>query len=142
MGKKKVWNNYLLNLFIINTNVTGLWKKLRELKNLTRRHSNHHNPVAWDSTKNKLNIKISIKLGVWFRHSVSSLHYSEAVFQRCSYKKAFWNLHMQQIYMRTPMPKSDFNKVTKQLYWNHSLAWVLSCKFAAYSQQTFSYERL
>ena len=40
------------------------------------------------------------------------------------------------------MPKSDFNKVTKQLYWNHSLAWVLSCKFAAYSQQTFSYEHL
>ena len=49
---------------------------------------------------------------------------------------------MQQIYMRTPMPKSDFNKVTKQLYWNHSLAWVLSCKFAAYSEQTFSYEHL
>ena len=49
---------------------------------------------------------------------------------------------MQQIYMRTTMPKSDFNKVTKQLYWNHSLAWVLSCKFAAYSQQTFSYEHL
>ena len=25
--------------------------------------------------------------------------------------------NMQQIYRRTPMPKCDFNKVTKQLYW-------------------------
>ena len=32
-----------------------------------------------------------------------------------------------QIYRRTPMPKCDFNKVAKQLYWNHTLALVLSC---------------
>ena len=37
---------------------------------------------------------------------------------------------MQQIYKRTPMPKRDFNKVTKQLYWNHTSGWVFSCKFA------------
>ena len=30
--------------------------------------------------------------------------------------------NMQQIYRRTPMPKSDFNKVAKQ-YWNHTLAY-------------------
>ena len=43
----------------------------------------------------------------------------------------------QQIYRRTPMPKSDFNKVAKQLYWNHILAWVFACKFPAYFQSTF-----
>ena len=29
------------------------------------------------------------------------------------------------------MPKCDFNKVARQLYWNHTSAWVFSCKFAA-----------
>ena len=33
------------------------------------------------------------------------------------------------------MPKCDFNKVAK-------LAWVFSCKFAAYFQNTFSQEQL
>ena len=32
--------------------------------------------------------------------------------------------NMQQIYKRTPMPKCDFNKVTLQLYWNRTSAWV------------------
>ena len=49
---------------------------------------------------------------------------------------------MQQIYMRAPMPKSDFNNVAKQLYWNHTSTWVFSCKFAAYFQNKFSYEHL
>ena len=40
--------------------------------------------------------------------------------------------NMQQIDRRTTMPKFDFNKVAKQLYWNHNSAWVFSCKFAAY----------
>ena len=31
--------------------------------------------------------------------------------------------NMQRIYRRTPMPKYDFNKVAKQLYWNHTSAW-------------------
>ena len=39
-----------------------------------------------------------------------------------------------QIYRRTLMPKCDFNKVTSQLYWNHTSVWVFSCKFAAYFQ--------
>ena len=30
---------------------------------------------------------------------------------------------MHQSYGRTPMQKSYFNKVTRQLYWNHTLAW-------------------
>ena len=34
--------------------------------------------------------------------------------------------NMQQIYWRTPMPKFDFNEVPLQLYWNYTLACVLS----------------
>ena len=44
---------------------------------------------------------------------------------------------MQQIYIRTPMPKFDFNKAALQLYWNHTIAWVFSCKFGRYFQNTF-----
>ena len=47
-----------------------------------------------------------------------------------------------QIYIRTPMPKCDFNKVTLQLYWNHTSAWVFSSKLATYFQKTFSWEHL
>ena len=46
--------------------------------------------------------------------------------------------NMQQICRRTPMPKCSFNKVALQLYWNRTSAWVFSCKFAAYFQNTFS----
>ena len=63
----------------------------------------------------------------------------EAAFHRCSYKKAFWkyaaNLHLQ-----IPMPKSDFNKVGKQLYWNHTSTWVFSCTFTSHFQSKFSWE--
>ena len=45
--------------------------------------------------------------------------------------------NMQQIYSRAHIPKCNFNKVALQLYWNHSLAWVFSCKFAAYFWNTF-----
>ena len=50
--------------------------------------------------------------------------------------------NMQQINRRTHIPKSDFNKVGLQLYWNDTSAWVFSSKFAAYFQNTFSKERL
>ena len=46
--------------------------------------------------------------------------------------------NIQQIYRRTPMPKCDFNKVALQLYQNRTSAWVFTCKFAAYFQNTFS----
>ena len=58
-----------------------------------------------------------------------------ALKQRCSE-------NMQQIYRRTLIPKSDFNKVVLQLYRNHILAWLFSCKFAACFQNTFSQEHL
>ena len=40
------------------------------------------------------------------------------------------------------MPKCDFNKADLQLYSNQTSAWVFSCKFAAYFQNTFYQERL
>ena len=46
--------------------------------------------------------------------------------------------NMQLIYRRPPMPKCDFSKVTFQIYWNHTSAWVFSRKFLAYFQNTFS----
>ena len=45
---------------------------------------------------------------------------------------------MQPIYQGTPMPKCDFNKIAKQLYWNHTSACLFSCKFAAYFENIFS----
>ena len=60
---------------------------------------------------------------------------------RCVIKK-MCSENMQQIYRRRPMQYCDFNKVAKQLYWNCTSAWVFSCKFAAYFQNTFSYKHL
>ena len=48
-----------------------------------------------------------------------------------------YSKNMQQIYSRTPMPKSDFNKFTLQLYWNQISAWMFSCKFADISEHLF-----
>ena len=62
---------------------------------------------------------------------------TEATLQRWSIIKRC-SKNMQQIYGKTPMSKWDFNKVAKQLYWNHTSAWVLSCKFAGYFQNIFS----
>ena len=45
--------------------------------------------------------------------------------------------NMQHIYRRTSRPKCGFSKIAKQLYWNHTSAWVFSCKFAAYFQNNF-----
>ena len=49
---------------------------------------------------------------------------------------------MQQVYRKTHMPRCDLNKVAKQLYWNHTSAWVFSCKFAAHFQNIFSKEHI
>ena len=46
--------------------------------------------------------------------------------------------NIQQIYRRTPIPNCGFNKVSKQHCWNHTSAWVFSCKFVAYFYNTFS----
>ena len=35
------------------------------------------------------------------------------------------------------MPKSDFNKIALQLYRNHTLTWVFSCRFTGYFLKAF-----
>ena len=65
----------------------------------------------------------------WIKQKQSSIRVG-VLKKRCSE-------NMQKIYRRTPMPKCNFNKVALQLYWNHTSAWVFSCKFAAYFQNTF-----
>ena len=50
--------------------------------------------------------------------------------------------NMQQIYRKTPMQKCDFSNVANQFYWNHTVAWVFSCKFAGYLQKSCSDEHL
>ena len=47
-------------------------------------------------------------------------------------------LSMQQIYRRTPMPKCDFNKVVKQLYWYRTSAGVFSCSLLPFFRKPFS----
>ena len=56
--------------------------------------------------------------------------FSEATLQRCSYNRLLWKYaaNLQE----NTHDKCDFNKVAKQLYWNHTSTWVFSCKFAAY----------
>ena len=46
--------------------------------------------------------------------------------------------NMQQMCRRTPIPKCNVNKVTKQVYWNCTSQWVFSCTFTAYFLNTFS----
>ena len=39
--------------------------------------------------------------------------------------------------------KADLGRnFAMQLYWNHTSAWVISCKFVAFLQNTFSEENL
>ena len=100
--------------------------------------------------RKKLSTTVSIKIVKSNRKGLESrtfniLHqrsffWAEAAFQRCSYEEVFWKYtaNLQE----NTTPKCDFNKAAKQLYWIHILAWVFSCKFTAYFQNTFSYEHL
>ena len=44
--------------------------------------------------------------------------------------------NIQQIYRRTPTQKNELSKFANQLYWNQISAWVFSCKFSAYLQES------
>ena len=50
----------------------------------------------------------------------------EAALQRCSKENFFWK-YAANLQQNT----CDFNKVAEQFYWNHTSAWVFSCKFVA-----------
>ena len=66
-----------------------------------------------------------------YRSSLPEVFLGKGVLKICS-----------KIYRRTSMPKCDFNKVLKQLYWNHTSAWVLFCRFAAYFQNNLLLKHL
>ena len=64
---------------------------------------------------------------------------SKAAFQRCSYKKVFWNnaINLQEK-THAEVWFQLYWTLLKQLYWNHTLAWVFSCKFVfIFSEQLF-----
>ena len=50
--------------------------------------------------------------------------------------------NMKQIYRRTPIPKCDFSKVSKQLSWNHTSALVFTYKFRTSFRKNTSGELL
>ena len=91
-----------------------------------------------------LMLHLYLEKNVTFRKCCSQKQSSRGFLEkRCSE-------NMQQIYRRKrtgehPRRSSiscNFNKVANQLYWNHTSAYVFSCKFATYFQSTFSYEHL
>ena len=71
------------------------------------------------------------RLWIWYARAQWQKQTSRGVLtKRCSE-------NMWKIYWSTPTPKCDFTKVAnRQLYLNQTSAWVFSCKFAAYFQNT------
>ena len=65
---------------------------------------------------------------------------------RSSHPEVFLRKSVLKIYSKStgehPCRSVISIKFLKQLYWNHTSAWVFSCKFAAYFQNTFYYEHL
>ena len=57
---------------------------------------------------------------------------------KSSRPEVFLRTGVLKICSKAPMPKCDFNKVAKRLNWNRTSAWVFSCKFSTYFQNTFS----
>ena len=77
--------------------------------------------------------RVFFKSNKYFRNWCLSIQYpsfswylpiSEAATHRCSWKKVFWKYaaNLQE----NTHAKCDFNKVAKQLYWNHTSTWVQS----------------
>ena len=52
--------------------------------------------------------------------------------------RKIYSENMQQIFKKTPMPRCDLNKDAKASLLKSHLIWLLTCKFAAYFQNTFS----
>ena len=72
---------------------------------------------------------------VSYRYAIQKQPCGDVLRKKCSE-------NMQPICKRTPMLKCDFNKVSKQLYWNLTSAWLFSCEFAAFFQNAFSWQHL
>ena len=93
-------------------------------------------------TLDKIALQIQSKFRSWLKfHSLAELEKSYTssrpeVFLKKVFQKYAANLQ-ENIHT-----ECDFNNVALELYWNRTLAWVFSCKFAAYFQNIFSWEHL
>ena len=78
--------------------------------------------VKWTSRENFLALKRA-------KNYCNNLTRTEAITQRCSLEKVFWKYAAN-------LQENVHAEV--RFYWNCTSAWVFSCKFAAYFQNTFS----
>ena len=90
------------------------------------------NPRIFQDTF-QIPVLFRIRDNLWFR-TMSNIQKQPSK----GVNKKMYSKNMQQIYRRTQMPKCYFNKVALQFYWNHTSAWLFSCKLAAYFQNIFS----
>ena len=91
---------------------------LKKVKGLMSNYISVHVIITIDCYSKILMLISFLVLSVWIFFSFVQKQPSKGVpRKRCSE-------NMQQIYRRTPMPNCDFNKVAKQLYWNHTSTWV------------------
>ena len=129
-----VWLHKLFLVFYpqINNNHASTFCKCKS--NPFRKFSHWKNPFfisknIW-KTLGKEVLQSRFFVNLWTYGLQISKNYFPWRMFRSSHPEVF--LGKGVIYRRTPMPKYDFTKVAKQLYWNHTLARVFPCKFAAY----------
>ena len=95
--------------------------------------------------RENLDMFVNVGCNYWYNSNERKLTYTERNYNKQKQPprgvpRKRWSENIQQIYRRTPMPKCDFNNVALQLYWNHTSAWLFSCKSALYFQNIFSQE--
>ena len=56
--------------------------------------------------------------------------------------KRYSTANIDKIFRRSPIQKCDFINAAMQHYCSHTSAWIFSCKFAAYLQNTYFEEHL
>ena len=141
---------------MVPTNSSKILLEVRSIKSITKTYLNFEKKllykvrsISFDIIKYLPTNKF-IKIITWFLNHIFFLHLlveklynnhvvskikTEAFTQKCSWEKVFWKYaaNLQE----KPMSKCDFNKLAKQLYWNHTSAWEFSRKSAAYFQNTF-----
>ena len=87
--------------------------------------------VFWlQTTKIKL-IYFFTELLIILKQTKLSANLSQKIFENTKKEFSFVSLVFRSL-----------TQDAKQLYWNNTSAWMFSCKFAAYFQNTFSWEHL
>ena len=83
--------------------------------------------LKWTEFKTKGHSSFTVRTCAIVLYCVNS----EAALQTCSYITLFREYAAN-------LQENNQTEVWKQLYWNHTSAWVFFCNFAAYFQITFS----